>query len=1832
MIDSETDCIAAAAAVGVPFAAVAGSEWASGCLFHGGNAYYSPHDDASTQDPTDAYICGALPPVCEDDDAFVGQLFGDASITCAVALNTTGACGILANAGYPETCCASCANAPAPPPPAPCTDDDNAVGSIFGDAAMSCAIAAANQGCGPLANAGYSDICCASCANAPPPTPPCQANNAYDDAGNAGGCAGFITGGSMTCAGDFAFGMAYQGYCDLECGYDLYDSSQEMGGCASFIAGGMDCASTFALGMQYSSYCDFSCGYCAAPAPPPGCTDDDAAASQLFGQALLCSDVAAGGACPTLANAGYPETCCVSCAGLAPPPPPAPCQDLLPAADCATYIGQGMDCTNTFCPTCSYAGYCDNTCGNTTCTAECQTTLADAAGNSWSCANAVEMGQGPYYTCPLLVLQGNCANCPTCSNVPATLQQDGTCITDALTLGFAAVGVCLSADQSSFTCDAAGCLHAVQAMAGHFSNCTAVNFTEYDPLLGQTIDAMRGVESFCNPNACTFYYNAIYEACYDPATSAMMSCGVAACETAISEAQANVGTCDNPEFLAEAPFFTTLSEYAGGQAAQRGITCTAGCEMPDLDAACTSAFTDGMCSPTSACANITAPFVTNLLGATCEPLYRVAGYDDEFFTTLTHLQLMCTGQASFGSFYDNATGLVDSTTTYCLGLHSTAQAMCASAGLTIDSPNRCGDPSCYAAVNHLLLMHDTCLAHVTSIATAWPLAVADFQVMAATNSCPCMDHDLSAYGFGSATCAAIAGHGGCHQNLHAYNHLTPDVLMGADVCCQSCQAADTGCVDLNLCSASSPLASLVNFQLPGICDADVSSVLMGQMAGTTFNSACPVTCGTCVSFDECDSAPCQNGGACVDHVDRYECLCNNGWVGSECEQAQGLIIPSNLFCQVQSMGYTAGTGDANDLTSGCANEYAAAQATTESRGTDGVGTSTGANTFEYFTNVVQANAPYCPDNLETQEFIDLYVCAAGLTVGYNGTPLDLANAGSVNAVAGEHACGGQIGMDYGGNPSYITADGSSISCGYATTLVIFADSASWPAPGWYAGTVTVDTTMDSPLECQARCLQMSSCDYFSYEWELTGGNMFHECYLKTAYADPQCMVNPYVPWSSQDAQWHGQSGPGIACATPVETEMACGGQMGMDYGGNPSYGGPEGCSSSDAATTCALTAATGDVSEACTMTLATGIVEETDVGAATVCTLTASTDAGVTPGTCAVSGGGTTPGTCTYQAAASAAVGSCAAATGTGTCTYTAPATSCGYAPVVELVRDDAGWSAPGWFSGTLTTDATMVSPLQCQARCLANAACDYFSYEWELTGGNMFHECYLKASYADAQCMVNPYVPWSSQDAQWHGQSGPGIACASPTELEHACDSFVGMDFGGNPIGADGVECGYAPVVAIFADSASWPAPGWYSGPVILDLTMVSPLECQARCFAAVSCDYFSYEWELTANGMYHECYLKTAYTEARCQANPYVPWSSQDTQWHGQSGPGIACATPVETEMACGGQMGMDYGGNPSYTAADGSSVSCGYAPVIELVADNAAWPAPGWFSGTLTTDATMVSPLQCQARCLANAACDYFSYEWELTGGNMFHECYLKASYADAQCMVNPYVPWSSQDAQWHGQSGPGIACASPTELEHACDSFVGMDFGGNPIGADGVECGYAPVVAIFADHADWSPPGWYSGPLFTDAGMDSPLECQARCFAAVTCDYFSYEWELTAGGMYHECYLKQGYTEARCQANPYVPWSSQNAQWHGQSGPGIQCFDTAVTCPPITCAGDVSGDNMITTTDLLAVLSAFGSQDCAADQDRSDGQAEGTITTDDLLVVLSQFGRTCAGGGR
>jgi hypothetical protein len=140
------------------------------------------------------------------------------------------------------------------------------------------------------------------------------------------------------------------------------------------------------------------------------------------------------------------------------------------------------------------------------------------------------------------------------------------------------------------------------------------------------------------------------------------------------------------------------------------------------------------------------------------------------------------------------------------------------------------------------------------------------------------------------------------------------------------------------------------------------------------------------------------------------------------------------------------------------------------------------------------------------------------------------------------------------------------------------------------------------------------------------------------------------------------------------------------------------------------------------------------------------------------------------------------------------------------------------------------------------------------------------------------------------------------------------------------------------------------------------------------------------------------------------------------------------------------------------------------------------------------------------------------------------------------------------------------------------------------------------------------------------MNGPRECQQRCFLSALCDFFSYEWELTAGGMYHECYLKVGYAEARCSAQPYVPWASQDPQWHGQSGPGIACVDDGLVCDQNPCVGDVNRDNAVNTADLLLVLSVFGRQSCEVDIVQTTAWP-GLVNTDDLLALLAAFGDTC-----
>ena len=42
----------------------------------------------------------------------------------------------------------------------------------------------------------------------------------------------------------------------------------------------------------------------------------------------------------------------------------------------------------------------------------------------------------------------------------------------------------------------------------------------------------------------------------------------------------------------------------------------------------------------------------------------------------------------------------------------------------------------------------------------------------------------------------------------------------------------------------------------------------------------------CPDIDECASNPCQNGGTCADDVNRYDCTCEAGYTGADCETSR----------------------------------------------------------------------------------------------------------------------------------------------------------------------------------------------------------------------------------------------------------------------------------------------------------------------------------------------------------------------------------------------------------------------------------------------------------------------------------------------------------------------------------------------------------------------------------------------------------------------------------------------------------------------------------------------------------------------------------------------------------------------------------------------------------------------------------------------------------------------------------------------------------------------------------------------------------------------------------
>jgi len=340
MIETEAECIDAAATVGAPYASAAGTEWASGCLFHGGSIYYSTHDDSSTQDPTDAYICNpfeaagapAAEPAADCTTVTVsvhtatyatentwqidgGDLVGgydyannmhythevcladgEHTLTYYDSWSDGWHGGTIGVEGYVDTIAVTGSGGTATFTVGECTDDDAQAAALFDVAGLTCQGVSDSSACGTLANAGYPATCCASCTTAPAAEPACAEGEC---------CCSGVTSSSGTGGADC--GSYYQGlpHCYTEPGAcaDGQPSAQIDGVEWSFVA-------------------------CEAY-----CTDDDAQAAALFGVAgLTCQGVVDGSACGTLADAGYPHTCCASCASV-PPPPPSACTGQVSVGD-----------------------------------------------------------------------------------------------------------------------------------------------------------------------------------------------------------------------------------------------------------------------------------------------------------------------------------------------------------------------------------------------------------------------------------------------------------------------------------------------------------------------------------------------------------------------------------------------------------------------------------------------------------------------------------------------------------------------------------------------------------------------------------------------------------------------------------------------------------------------------------------------------------------------------------------------------------------------------------------------------------------------------------------------------------------------------------------------------------------------------------------------------------------------------------------------------------------------------------------------------------------------------------------------------------------------------------------------------------------------------------------------------------------------------------------------------------------------------------------------------------------------------------------------------------
>ena len=296
-------------------------------------------------------------------------------------------------------------------------------------------------------------------------------------------------------------------------------------------------------------------------------------------------------------------------------------------------------------------------------------------------------------------------------------------------------------------------------------------------------------------------------------------------------------------------------------------------------------------------------------------------------------------------------------------------------------------------------------------------------------------------------------------------------------------------------------------------------------------------------------------------------------------------------------------------------------------------------------------------------------------------------------------------MDYGGGGT----------CGYAPVTTIILNDENGPVPGWFSGDVYIDPTLNSTADCQALCAASSTCDYFSYEWENSGGTHYHECFLKTGFEDPTC--HGFVKWGFDDSYpWVGASGYGV-CPDQVPAygmfmpdvikSITIGGEyyfLTANEGGSRDGEDMIGISGDFEGEEIRLK----DLESSCGMSDG-DCSDDAELGRIVVTTFM--------PSNYATNAAGDNQVTAASIDAAAIANGT-AVYSNTVDCIYEkydyggGSATICSsYAPTVAIIFNSNKTSFPGWFSGTTFYDPdTLNSAADCQRWCSIYDGCDFFS------------------------------------------------------------------------------------------------------------------------------------------------------------------------------------------------------------------------------------------------------------------------------------------------------------------------------------------------------------------------------------------------------------------------------------------------------------------------------------------------------------------------------------------